>query len=81
MHVRLASRREGIGTQLLARVAAAVSERTPATGLYRWVLEQNVGAQPFYGARGGLRVERAPVTPPGGVPGRLNGTPAKLRYV
>jgi hypothetical protein len=50
------------------------------TGLYLWVLEQNVDAQAFYHARGGRCVERTPVSPPGGIPSRLTGAPMKLRY-
>jgi hypothetical protein len=44
-------------------------------------LEQNDVAQAFYESCGGEAAERAPVTPPGGVARRLNGSPAKLRYV
>ena len=33
------------------------------------------------GRNGGRSAERAFVQSPGGVPGRLNGSPAKLRYV
>ena len=50
------------------------------TGLYLWVLEQNVDAQAFYEARGARSVERMATDPPGGVASRLNGSPAKLRY-
>ena len=52
----------------------------PASGLYLWVLEQNVKAQAFYEALGGRRTERAEVTAPGGDSARLNGSPTKLRY-
>ena len=55
-------------------------ERRPGSGLYLWVLEQNVDAQAFYEARGAVRVERAPVPPPGGVQSRLNGSPSAFRY-
>lgn len=50
------------------------------TGLYLWVQELNVAAQAFYDARGGKCMDRAPIGPPGGVEGRLNGSPVKLRY-
>jgi len=72
--------RTGIGTTLLARAAAAVADRATAPAMYLWVLEQNVAAQRFYRALGGTFVESASVTAPGGVPGRLNGSPKKLRF-
>ncbi|HUH81909.1 MAG TPA: GNAT family N-acetyltransferase [Solirubrobacteraceae bacterium] len=81
IHVDAASQRCGVGTGLMAVAAGAVVERSAPTGLYLWVLEQNVAAQAFYVARGGGRVERAPVVAPGGVSGRLNGHPMKLRFV
>jgi len=81
IHVDAGEQRRGVGTRLMARAAAAVIERSPASGLYLWVLEQNKSAQAFYEARDGRCVERAPVTAPGGVDGRVNGHPMKLRVV
>jgi len=80
LHVVDARRRRGIGSRLLTLTAEAVIERPGRTGLYLWVLEQNLDAQAFYEARGGTRVGRELVSPPGGVTGRLRGSPAKLRY-
>ncbi len=80
LHVADTHRRSGIGAQLMVLTAAAVATRAPDEGLYLWVLEQNAGAQAFYEAMGGSSVERAPVESPGGVPGRLAGEPAKLRF-
>lgn len=80
LHVVHGRKRSGIGTRLLARAAAAVVDRG-AGGVYLWVLEQNVAAQAFYDARGGRSVGQREVRPPGGVPGRLNGSPLALRYV
>ena len=80
LHVRYGRQRTGIGTTLLARAAAAVAARATAPAMYLWVLEQNVAAQRFYRALGGTFVESASVTAPGGVPGRLNGSPKKLRF-
>jgi ribosomal protein S18 acetylase RimI-like enzyme len=80
LHVTNRRRRSGIGTRLMARAAAEVVERGPG-GLYLWVLEQNVAAQAFYDAGGGRSVGRRAVRAPGGVPGRLNGSPHALRYV
>jgi GNAT superfamily N-acetyltransferase len=80
IHVAHPHQRHGVGSALLARATKAVAGRHQWTGQYLWVLEQNVDAQAFYEAHGARRVERAQVTPPGGVPGRLNGSPHKLRY-
>jgi GNAT superfamily N-acetyltransferase len=80
LHVTHARQRHGIGSALITRAAQTVMDRDPAGSMYLWVLEQNVEAQTFYAARGGRAFERAFVEPPGGVPGRLNGRPAKLRY-
>src|SRR4029450_5701932 len=73
MHVGYGHKRRGVGSQLLALTARAVIER--GTGLYLWVLEQNVDAQAFYEARGGRCVGRVPASPPGGGGSRLNGSP------
>jgi GNAT superfamily N-acetyltransferase len=81
VHVAQSHQRRGVGSGLLARTIEAVAGRHKRTGLYLWVLEQNVDAQAFYETHGARRVERALVTPPGGVPGRLNGSPHRLRYV
>ena len=80
MHVVHARRRRGIGSRLLTLSAEAVMQRPGRSGLYLWVLEQNVDARAFYEARGGRCVGRDPVTPPGGIANRLSGSPAKLRY-
>lgn len=78
LHVVAGQKRRGIGSRLLALTARVVLQRD--TGLYLWVLEQNVDARAFYEARGGRCVERAPVPPPSGVASRLNGSPVGLRY-
>jgi ribosomal protein S18 acetylase RimI-like enzyme len=80
LHVVVDLKRRGIGSTLLRSAGVLVAERRPSAGMYLWVLEQNVPAQRFYTARGGVRVERAFVTPPGGDPSRLCGQPSKLRY-
>jgi ribosomal protein S18 acetylase RimI-like enzyme len=81
LHVSHTHQRRGLGARLLRLSAQAVADRAPGSGLYLWVLEQNTRAQAFYQALGGKRVERADVPAPGGIPERLNGTPACLRYV
>jgi GNAT superfamily N-acetyltransferase len=80
LHVTFGQQRRGIGARLLALTAAAVLERPEPTGLYLWVLEVNVAAQAFYEACGARLVGRESVTAPGGVQGRLAGSPMKLRY-
>lgn len=78
LHVVHGQKRRGIGSRLMTLTAESVLER--GTGLHLWVLEQNADARAFYEARGGRCVERALVPPPGGLPGRLNGSPVGLRY-
>lgn len=80
LHVTHQFQRQGIGARLVALTAEAVLDRRTGSGLYLWVLEQNVQAQGFYRARGGTCVGRRDVRPPGGIAGRLNGTPVGLRY-
>lgn len=81
LHVTSGRKRLGIGTRLMALTATAVLDSSPGSGLYLWVLEQNAGARAFYTARGGSCVETAEVSPPGGDPTRLNGSPRSLRLV
>jgi GNAT superfamily N-acetyltransferase len=79
LHVVHDRQRNGIGTELLTRAAAAVTERATSHAMYLWVLQQNTSAQRFYRAFGATCVQTAAVSPPGGDPARLNGTPRKLR--
>jgi len=80
LHVSHKRRRTGVGTALLTCAAEAVAGRATCRSVYLWVLEQNTAAQQFYRAFGGTCVETAIVSPPGGVPTRLNGSPNKLRF-
>jgi GNAT superfamily N-acetyltransferase len=80
LHVAHGLKRQGIGTRLLALTGHEVAGWSPSSGLHLWVLEQNSDARAFYAARGGVCVERAEVTPPGGDATRLNGRPMSLRY-
>jgi GNAT superfamily N-acetyltransferase len=80
LHVADGHMRQGIGARLLALTAKALIEQPQTTGLYLWVLEQNVDAQAFYQARGGRCAGRGLVSPPGGIASRLTGSPTKLRY-
>lgn len=56
IHVVHDRKRRGVGSRLLAEMAAVLGERRPSSGLYLWVLEQNTAAQAFYRARGGVFV-------------------------
>ena len=80
LHVAYGVKRRGIGSRLLELTARAVTERPASTGLYLWVLELNLEAQAFYQAHGGTCVGRVDISPPGGIPGRLKGSPVALRY-
>lgn len=79
LHVVYGLKRQGVGTRLLAMTARTVLDEEPSSGLYLWVLERNTGARAFYEARGGARVERVEILPPGGDAARLIGKPAALR--
>ncbi|WP_279581465.1 GNAT family N-acetyltransferase [Fodinicola feengrottensis] len=79
LHVAHRCQGTGVGTALFAQVGPEILERATDSGVYLWVLEQNLAAQQFYRARGGVSVEKAPVPPPGGVPSRLKGAPMALR--
>ncbi len=79
LHVVHERHRAGIGTALMTHAARAVIEHATGDGMYLWVLEQNTAAQQFYLACGARHVETGAVSPPGGDPSRLNGSPRKLR--
>lgn len=81
LHVARDRQRTGVGTVLLTCAAEAVAERATSESVYLWVQEQNSAAQQFYRALGGTCVETALISPPGGVPPRLNGVPNKLRFI
>jgi ribosomal protein S18 acetylase RimI-like enzyme len=55
IHVAQAARRQGLGGQLLAEIAARCAARDPDAGLHLWVLQTNVNAQLFYEALGAER--------------------------
>jgi ribosomal protein S18 acetylase RimI-like enzyme len=75
LHVTYECQHHGVGRTLMAETALVLGERRPASGLYLWVLQQNVAAQGFYRSRGGVCVEE---TIRGPVPG--GGYAASLRY-
>jgi ribosomal protein S18 acetylase RimI-like enzyme len=79
LHVVPDRQRSGVGRILLTSAAQAVAEQAASTRMYLWVLEQNTAAQGFYRALGGICAGIAPVPPPGGMPGRLTGSPSCLR--
>jgi GNAT superfamily N-acetyltransferase len=80
LHVTYGLKRQGIGTRLLAIAAQQVAERSPLSGMYLWVLEQNTDAQAFYARRGGAHAGGREVLAPGGDPARLTGRPVVVRY-
>lgn len=79
LHVAHHLKRTGLGTRLIALTADHALARDQLLHLY--VLEQNISARAFYEARGGRWVESSLVSPPGGVPSRLNGAPRRRLYV
>jgi ribosomal protein S18 acetylase RimI-like enzyme len=67
LHVKNDLKGQGIGTRLLSETARELIRCRPSEGLHLWVLEQNVAAQAFYNARGGIKVETSLRGPfPGG---------------
>jgi ribosomal protein S18 acetylase RimI-like enzyme len=80
LHVAHDRQRTGIGAALLARAGEAVAGRATMMPVYLWVLEQNTSAQRFYRSLGGSYAGREAVSPPGGVPAWLDGSPAKFRF-
>lgn len=80
LHIASGHQRMGIGAQLMSHSAAFVAKQRPQGSLYLWVHETNSRAQRFYETMGGKLTESAPIPDVGGVPGRLNGAPVKLRY-
>jgi ribosomal protein S18 acetylase RimI-like enzyme len=67
LHVRADLKRQGIGRALVVESARSVIADDASSALYLWVLEQNVAAQGFYRAQGGVDVERVLAGPfPGG---------------
>jgi hypothetical protein len=82
LHVTHQLKRPRIGTRLLALTRAGGPRSHPVLGPVPvlWVLEQNSDARAFYAARDAVCVDRFPVPPPGGDPGRLTGQPVTLTY-
>ena len=78
LHVTVARKRSGIGTELMTRAARAVTERAATRAMYLWVLEQNIPAQQLYQALGGANVERRLASPPRGA-ARTDASPECFR--
>ena len=70
-HVRPQCQRRGVGTALLAAVAAWCRANYAGCGLYLWVLEQNRPAQSFYERLGASDQGGEISEPPGG--GQIHG--------
>jgi len=79
LHVVADRHRTGIGRRLMCRAGSAVVEHATGNAVYLWVQEQNVRAQAFYRALGGIQVEKAAIEPPRGKPEWLVGAPNKFR--
>ena len=79
LHVSHAAQRGGIGSRLLDAVAHRVMELRPDSGIYLWVLEQNVAATAFYLSRHGVLQDTEFAAPPNGDPRNLAGTPRRIR--
>ena len=71
IHVRRGHQGRGVGTGLIAEVAAWCRANHADRGLYLWVLEQNRQAQRFYQCLGASDQGGEISEPPGG--GRING--------
>jgi ribosomal protein S18 acetylase RimI-like enzyme len=48
LHVSSASKRGGIGSELMRRAGSWLTERSPEAGVYLWVLEANATGRRFY---------------------------------
>jgi len=57
LHVSSAMKGNGIGKNLMGRIANELDSSYLETGMYLWVLEQNDGARHFYKALGGQEKE------------------------
>jgi GNAT superfamily N-acetyltransferase len=67
LHVDHDHNRQGVGAALMAETSGVLLRRSTPTGFSLWVLEQNLDAQAFYRAQGGICVERELAGPfPGG---------------
>jgi len=57
LHVHSKSKGQGIGTRLMFLAADAVNRRHADSGMYLWVLDQNLDAIRFYENLGGEKIE------------------------
>ena len=73
LHVRDYTQRLGVGTRLMAETAAWLEEHDYTSGLYLWVLEDNIPARRFYDSLDG-RLSGSGVSHEGG------GSVPSLRY-
>ncbi len=58
LHVTHELKGRGVGTRLMSETAHRLLNGHAGMPLYLWVLAQNTAGQAFYGARGGVCVER-----------------------
>lgn len=64
LHVRHDFQRRAVASRLMGRAASFVEASRPGSGVYLWVLDQNVGAQAFYRSIGGRAADRRALDPP-----------------
>ena len=81
LHVLSTHQRLGIGAALMSRSAAFIVTQRSESGLYLWVLEQNVRAQKFYEAQGGKRADTARIAAVDRAVDGPDGAPRCFRYV
>ncbi|WP_350292719.1 GNAT family N-acetyltransferase [uncultured Croceitalea sp.] len=58
LHVNSKSKGKGIGTNLISRIVSDMKTKGLTTGLYLWVLDNNISAIKFYENLGGLMIEK-----------------------
>jgi len=66
LHVAPELKRQGVGTQLMGRLASWSARAYPGQGVYLWVLQSNAAARRFYHHMGGKDVGSDVWTPPDG---------------
>lgn len=66
LHVASASKEQGIGTQLIKKVAQLTIQHSSSQKLYLGALEQNIAARKFYESLGGIHYDTHLEEHPGG---------------
>ena len=66
LHVHRDWQGKGIGAALMQKTARWVQQYAPMSGLYLWVLADNINAQKFYDRMGGVNYEKVSLLNPDG---------------